>query len=82
MSVRDLQHEDRLRREGLFGVDKLRIGDRVEANDDLFQGDGFILDKSTDPAKGLGTKLYPTYLVELDNGHKMWLNGISLKKLW
>jgi hypothetical protein len=67
---------------------KLRIGDRVEVRTISFQGTGTITEISSVFSRGYGTKLYPSFLVEMDDqnpigfvGLSEWYNGISLFKI-
>jgi len=44
------------------------------------KGWGRVLDISTEFDRGCGTKLYPAWLVELEDGQRDWFNGVSLRK--
>ncbi len=56
---------------------KFHRGDRVECNRIGYEGTGTIVDISTDVEVG-GSKLYPRFLVRLDDGPETWYNGVSL----
>jgi hypothetical protein len=69
---------------GLLGARRLgpyRAGEWVWI--ERFQTKGFarVLDRSTEFDRGLGTKTYPAWLVEFEDGRRDWFSGISIRKL-
>jgi len=60
---------------------KLRIGDRVEVRTICFQGTGMITDISSSYDRGHGTKLYPSFHIDFDDGLDEWFNGCVLFKV-
>lgn len=58
---------------------RFRVGQRVFVEALGVREFATVLDISTDLERGAGTKLYPAFLVEFDDGSRGWFNGISLK---
>jgi hypothetical protein len=69
---------------GLLGARRLgpyRAGEWVWVERSQTRGYGRVLDRSTEFDRGLGTKAYPRWLVELEGGRRDWFSGISIRKL-
>lgn len=58
-----------------------RPGDRVRVWTPSYTGNGFVTRVSTDYEVGWGTKLYPTYHIEFDDGEADWFHGKSISPL-
>jgi hypothetical protein len=69
---------------GLFGMPRragaFRVGNRVrcELPD---EGVGVIIGISDQLEHSMGTKLYPSFLVEFADGQRHWYKGISMTKV-
>lgn len=59
-----------------------RVGDRVRANRLADEGTGTILDVSFQLNRGVGTKLYPSFLVQFEGGRRDWYTGSALTKVY
>lgn len=58
-----------------------KVGQRVHCNRRGGpKGYGAILAVSTELGRGGGTKLHPTFLVQLDDGQRLWFSAIALSK--
>lgn len=73
---------------GLFGrgpkrAGAFRVGDHVHVQIvDRYLGTARVLDVSNTFERGFGTKVYPSFLVQMDQtGERHWLNGIALTKI-
>ena len=60
-----------------------RVGDRVSVNIAYigYRGEGVIAERSTTYNRGAGTKLYPRFYVQFDDGTGMWASGKSLTRI-
>lgn len=56
-------------------------GDRVRVWTPSYQGIGTVTRVSTDYEVGWGTKLYPSYHIEFDDGEADWFNAKSISPL-
>jgi hypothetical protein len=72
---------NRLRGKGPRRGGRFRVGDRVAVARIRFEGNATVIDVSRDWDRGAGTKLYPAFLVEFDDGRREWVNGVSLKPI-
>ena len=70
---------------GALGLPKraaaFKVGQSVECTRLGPEGTGVIIGVSSEFSRGLGTKLYPAFLVELEDGRRDWFKGISLTKI-
>ncbi|NNM44631.1 hypothetical protein [Knoellia koreensis] len=57
---------------------RLRVGDVVEVNRFATHGRGVLREISRDPLRGGGTRLFPAFWVELDDGTADWFGRGSL----
>jgi len=57
---------------------RLEVGLRVQVDTLSFHSVGTITDISTEYNRGFGTKLYPAFYIEFDDGTAEWFNGVSL----
>ncbi|WP_149205472.1 DUF7245 domain-containing zinc-binding protein [Actinotalea subterranea] len=62
------------------GVDPalLQVGLRVKVDTLSFHSVGTVADVSTEYERGFGTKLYPAFYIEFDDGSAEWFNGVAL----
>lgn len=58
--------------------DRLQVGSRVKVDTLSFHSVGTITDTSTEYERGFGTKLYPAFYIEFDDGSAEWFNGVAL----
>jgi hypothetical protein len=69
---------------GPFGARRLapyRAGEWVWVDRLETRGFARVLDRSTDFHRGFGTKTYPAWLLEFEDGRREWFSGISIRKL-
>lgn len=59
---------------------RLQVGSRVKVDTLSFHSVGTITDTSTEYERGFGTKLYPAFYIEFDDGTAEWFNGVALTR--